>query len=46
MLKDGRIIADGEQGKVINSNNLNKLYDIDVEVNKNNGLWNIKRLTK
>ncbi len=45
MLKDGRIMADGEQSKVINSDNLNKLYGIDVEVTKNNGLWNIKRLS-
>ena len=46
MLKDGRIIADGEQSKVINSDNVNKLYGIDVEVTKNNGLWNINRLSK
>jgi len=45
MLKDGRIIADGEQSKVINSHNLNKLYGIHVEVTKNKGLWNIKRLS-
>ena len=45
MLKDGRIIADGEQSKVINSDNLNKLYGIHVEVTKSNGLWNIKRLS-
>jgi len=46
MLKDGKIIADGNQNKVINSENLNKLYGIDVEVAKNNGLWNINRLSK
>ena len=46
MLKDGRIIADGEQNKVINSDNLNKLYGIDVEVIENNGFWIIKRLSK
>ena len=46
MLKDGNIIADGHQNKVINSENLNKLYGIDVEVSKNNGLWNINRLSK
>jgi iron complex transport system ATP-binding protein len=46
MLKDGKIIADGHQNKVINGENLNKLYDIDVEVAQNNGLWNIKRLSK
>ncbi len=46
MLKDGKIIADGYQNKVINSENLNKLYGIDVHVAKNNGLWNINRLSK
>ena len=46
MLKDGKIIADGQQNKVINSENINMLYDIDVEVAKNDGLWNISRLSK
>ena len=46
MLKDGKIIADGDQNKVINSENLTKLYGIQVEVTKNNGLWNINRLSK
>ena len=46
MLKDGKIIADGNQNKVINSENLNKLYGIEVEVTKNNGLWDINRLSK
>ena len=46
MLKDGKIIADGHQNRIINNENLNKLYGIDVEVAKNNGLWNIKRLSK
>jgi len=46
MLKDGKIIADGHQNKVINSENLNKLYGIDIEVAKNNGLWKINRLSK
>jgi len=45
MLKDGKIIADGDQNKVLNSENLNKLYGINVEVVKNNGLWNINRLS-
>ena len=45
MLKDGKIIADGDQNKVINSENLNKLYGIQVEVTKNNGHWNINRLS-
>ena len=46
MLKHGKIIADGDQNKVINSENLNALYGIRVEVTKNNGLWNINRLSK
>ena len=46
MLKDGKIIADGDQNKVINSENLNKLYGIQVEVTNINGLWNINRLSK
>ena len=46
MLKDGKIIADGDQNTIINSENLNKLYGIRIEVTKNNGLWNINRLSK
>ncbi len=46
MLKDGKIIADGHQNMVINSENLNRLYDIQVEVKKDNGLWNLERLSK
>ena len=46
MLKDGKIIADGDQNNVINSKNLNKLYGIKVEVTKNNGLWNINRISR
>ena len=46
MLKDGKIIADGDQNKVMNSENFNKLFGIQVELTKNNGLWNINRLSK
>ena len=46
MLKDGKIIADGDQNKVMNSENFNKLFGIQVEVTINNGLWNINRLSK
>jgi len=46
MLKEGVVIADGNQKKIINSKNLNKLYGIDVEVIENNGFWIIKRLSK
>ena len=46
MLKDGKIIADGHQKTVLNSKNLNNLYGIDVELTKNDGLWNINRNSK
>ena len=46
MLKGGEIIADGDQNKIINSENLKKLYGIDVEVISNNGFWFIKRVSK
>ena len=46
MLKDGKIIADGNQKTVLNSENLNNLYGIDVELTKNDGLWNISRNSK
>ena len=46
MLKNGVIIAEGDQNKVINNENLNKLYGINVEVTKKNGFWTINRLTK
>ena len=46
MLKDGKIIADGDQNKIINSENLNNLYAIQEEVTNNNGIWNINRLSK
>ena len=46
MLKNGKIMADGNQNKVLNSENLNKLYDIRVEITKNNEHWNISRLSK
>ena len=46
MLKGGEIIADDYPNKVLNSENLNRLYGIQVEVTSNNGLWNINRLSK
>ena len=46
MLIDGKIIADGHQKTVLNSENLNNLYGIDVELTKNDGLWNISRNSK
>ena len=46
MLKNGEIIANGNQNKVINSENLSKLYGIEVEVIKNNGYWTINKISK
>ncbi len=46
MLKSGEIFAEGDQNQIINSENLNKLYGIDVEVIKNSGFWIINRLSK
>ncbi len=43
MLKDGKIIADGHQKKVLTSENLNNLYGIDVELNRTDGRWNINQ---
>ena len=46
MLKDGVIMADGYQEKVINNENLNKLYGISLNVIKNKGFWSINRLSR
>jgi len=46
MLKGGKIIADGNQNEIMKSENIKKLYGIEVEVIKNNGLWNINRVAK
>ena len=43
MIKDRNIIADGCQSKVINSKNINKLYDVDVSIIEKKGYWNIYR---
>ncbi len=46
MLKEGEIMADGYQEKVINNENLKKLYGTSLDVNQNNGFWSIKRLPR
>ena len=46
MLKSGKIFANGNQKMVLNSENLKKLYGIQVKVTENNGLWNINRLSR
>ena len=46
MLKDRMIIADGTQSEIINSRNINNLFDINIDVIKHKGAWNIYRKTK
>ena len=41
MLKDRNIIEDGNPKEVLNSKNINKLFDIDIEIIKYRGNWNI-----
>ena len=46
MLKEGVIIADGCQKNVINKENIDKLFDIKIEVYQHKGQWNIYREIK
>ena len=46
MLKDKVIIADGDQEEVLNKQNINKLFDIKIEVKKQYGQWRIYRKIK
>ena len=46
MLKDRNIIADGNQSETINSKNLSNLFDINIDVIKNKGSWQIYRNSK
>ena len=46
MLKQGEIIADGSQSQVLNSENINKLFDINIEIIKNRGRWEVFRKSK
>ena len=46
MLKDRMIIADGPQNETINNKNINKLFDINIDVKKQRGTWHIYRKTK
>ena len=43
MLKKGTIFADGSQKEVLNSNNINKLFEVNIELFKDDSCWNIKR---
>ena len=46
MLKKGIIIADGTQKDVINKENINKLFDINIEIYRDRDQWNIYRELK
>ena len=46
MLKDRMIIADGTLSKTLNSKNLSKLFDINIDVIKYKGYWHIYRKPK
>ena len=41
LLKDRSIIADGCQRDILNSKNINKLFDINIELIEYKGKWNI-----
>ena len=43
MIKNRSIISDGSQNEVLNSRNINKLFDINIDLIENKGLWNICR---
>ena len=46
MMKDRTIVADGTQNGTINSKNLSKIFDINIEVIKHKGNWHIYRKPK
>ena len=46
MMKDRLIIADGRQKEVLNSKNINKLFDINIKIIKDDDRWNIYRGAK
>ncbi len=46
MIKDRKIIADGTQREVINRDNINNLFDINIDVIKYRDQWNVYRNTK
>ena len=43
MLKEGSIVADGTQKEVMTIDNINKLYDIKIELINDQGKWVLKR---
>ncbi len=43
-LKDRKIIRDGKPSELMNSKNINQLFDIDIELNENSNSWDVKRI--
>ena len=44
MLKNRAIVADGAQKEILNTQNVNKLFDIKVKVKEYKGNWNLCRI--
>ncbi len=43
-LKDRKIIRDGKPSELMNSKNINQLFDIDIELIENSNSWDINRV--
>ena len=43
-LKDRKIIRDGKPSELMNSNNINELFGIDIELIENNNSWDVCRV--
>ena len=43
LLKDRKIIADGNQKEIIKRKHINKLFDIDIHLKREKNIWNIIR---
>ena len=43
LLKDRKIIADGNQKEIIKREHINKLFDIDIHLKREKNIWNIIR---
>ncbi len=43
-LKDRKIIRDGKPSKLMNSKNINQLFDIDIELIENSNSWDVNRV--
>ncbi len=43
-LKDRKIIRDGKPSELMNSKNINQLFDIDIEIIENSNSWDVKRV--